>query len=102
MCDASSSFYANNYAYNPYTPLTYFLEPSIITIILLIIVTQQRRILPPSQVLLQPAFALRVHIPPASKQAQQNGKQDERVRGRPQHEGDPDAEIVDFEDLRRC
>jgi hypothetical protein len=51
------------------------------------------------QILLQPAITLGIHIPPSTNQAKQNRKQDECVRGGPDDEGDPDAEVVDVEDL---
>lgn len=89
-------------------PTTYILlsppVPAIIIIpliIILVIASQQRRILRPiSQILLQPAIALRVHISLSTEQAQQHGEQDQSVRRCPDDERDPDAEVVYFEDLR--
>lgn len=73
----------------------------IITIILLLIIAQQRRILSTPQILLQPALALRVYISLAAEQTKEYREQDKRVRGGPYHERDPDAEVVNIEDLRR-
>lgn len=71
----------------------------VVAFVLFVIFSQQRRVLSPSQVLLQPALALRIHITLPTEQAEKHRQQDERMRGCPQHKCDPDAEIVDFKDL---
>jgi hypothetical protein len=67
--------------------------------IVLVVVAQQRRVLPVTQVLLEAALALRVDVAAAAEEGEQDGEEDEGVGGGPEDEGDPDAEVVDFEDL---
>lgn len=71
----------------------------IIAIIPLIIVSQQCGILSSSQILLKPTFALRVDVASTADEAEKHREENQSVRGGPQDEGHPDAEIVDFEDL---
>ena len=85
------------------TTTTFFhlLKPkwSLIALILLIIISQQRRILTTPQILLQTPITLRVHITSSTYQTKQYRKKNQRVCCRPKDEGDPYAEVVDFEDL---
>jgi hypothetical protein len=72
----------------------------IILVLILVLTTQQRRILSVPQILLQPAIALRIHIPLSTDKAEQYREQDEGMRGGPYDERKPDAEVVDVENLR--
>jgi hypothetical protein len=49
--------------------------------------------------LFEATVAFWVHVAASANEGQENGEEDEGVRGGPENEGDPDAEIVDFEDL---
>jgi hypothetical protein len=71
----------------------------IVAVIFLVIITKQRGILSPPQVLLQPSLALRIDVTLSSKQAEQDRQQDQCMCRRPQHKCDPDAEVVNLEDL---
>jgi hypothetical protein len=70
----------------------------VITLIL-VVLAQERGILPVSQILLEPALALAIDIPPPTEQAEQHRQQDKRMRGGPEYEGDPDAEVINLKDL---
>lgn len=71
-----------------------------IPLLIVIIITQQPWILlTTSQILLQSTITLRINVSLATHQAQQHRKKDKRMRGCPQDERDPDAEVVDIKDL---
>jgi hypothetical protein len=49
--------------------------------------------------LLETTFTLGVHVAFSTEEGKKDGEEYERVRCCPEDEGDPDAEVVDFEDL---
>jgi hypothetical protein len=49
--------------------------------------------------LFEAAFALGVDVAFAAEEGEEDGEEDEGVGGCPEDEGDPDAEVVDFENL---
>lgn len=71
----------------------------VVAVVLIVVVAQQRGILSPAQILLEPALTLRVDVAAATDQAEQDREEDEGVCRGPQDECDPDAEVVDFENL---
>jgi len=71
----------------------------VVAIVLVVVVAEERGVLAAAQVLFEAAFAFWVDVAFATEEGEEDGEEDEGVGGSPEDEGDPDPEVVDFEDL---